>query len=200
MDGAVRGPMCRSMILRTALLACTLALAGCGSFQPTVYDTARLPAGALGSGFDPDVTAVNLAQWAFADPARTYGRPIEGARAAASMDYIAGQLNSSPRWDHIGAITKMQLLDGRQEVRAALGVRPGVPSQQVVNSLVGAANALAAGDQVGAVRALDAPIYDTGGEQVLARLANLPYMQMANVSTQKAGNELFQNDGQFRNF
>ena len=80
-------------------------------------DTARLAPGALGSGFDPDVTAVNLARWAFADSGRTRGRPIEGARAAASMDYIAGELYTSPRWANIDALTKEQLLQGRQEVR-----------------------------------------------------------------------------------
>ncbi|HYZ64522.1 MAG TPA: hypothetical protein VE650_18885, partial [Acetobacteraceae bacterium] len=63
-------------MLRRVLLAtvCLLPL-GCENVQPTVPDTARLAPGALGTGFDPDVTAVNLAQWAFADPSRTYGKP-----------------------------------------------------------------------------------------------------------------------------
>ena len=105
--------------------ACLLPAACAGGLRPVVPDTARLAPGALGSGFDPDVTAVNLARWAFADSGRTRGLPIEGARAAASMDYIAGQLYTSPRWANIDAITKEQLLQGRQEVRAALGVVPG---------------------------------------------------------------------------
>ena len=96
--------------------------AACGNLQPFVPDTARLTAAQLGSGFDPDVTAVNQAQWAFADAGRTYGRPIEAARAAASMDYIAGQFYTSPRWSNVSALTKEQLLQGRQEVRAALGI------------------------------------------------------------------------------
>ena len=179
--------------MRTTVLALSLALAACGSIQPVVPDTARMPAGALGGGLDPDVAAVNLAQWAFADSGRTYGRPIEAARAAASMDYIAGQLYTSPRWANISALTKEQLLQGRQEVRGALGVAPGATSQQVVDSLITAGNALAAGDQGTAVRSLGSPVFTSSGEQVLARLSNMPYLRMANVSTMRAANQLFDN-------
>jgi len=103
--------MFRRLVLTAA---CLLPVACAGGGQPFVPDTARLAPGALGSGFDPDVTAVNLAQWAFADSGRTRGRSIEAARAAASMDYIAGQLYTSPRWSNISALTKEQLLQGRQ--------------------------------------------------------------------------------------
>jgi len=166
-------------------------MACAGGFQPVVPDTARLPPGALGSGFDSDVTAVQLAQWAFADSGRTYGRPIEAARAAASMDFIAGQLYTSPRWANISPLTKEQLLQGRQEVRTALGVMPGTSSQAVVDHLVFAGNALAAGDQANAIAQLGSPVFDQPGEQVLQRLANMPDLRMANVSTMKAANELF---------
>ena len=188
-------------MLRKLLLVatCLLPVACAGGPQPFVPDTARMPAGALGSGLDPDVTAVNLAYWAFASSGRTRGRPIEGARAAASMDYIAGELYTSPRWAHIDAITKEQLLQGRQEVRAALGVVPGTPSQAVVDRLTTAANALAGGNQAFAVAQLGAPVFQEPGEQVLQRLGNLPYMQMANVSTTRAANELFQ-DGRGNTF
>lgn len=181
-------------MLRRLLFAatCLLPVACAGGLHPVVPDTARLAPGALGSGFDPDVTAVNLAYWAFADSGRTRGRPIEGARAAASMDYIAGQLYTSPRWSNIDAITKEQLLQGRQEVRAALGVVPGVPSQAVVDHLTTAANALVGGDSALAMAQLGSPVFQEPGEQVLQRLANLPYMRMANVSTTRAANELFQ--------
>lgn len=181
--------------MRRMLLAALLVLSACAGFQPFVPDTARMPAGALGGGLDPDVTAVNLAQWAFADSSRTYGRPIEAARAAASMDYIAGQLYTSPRWANISALTKEQLLQGRQEVRVALGVAPGASSQQVVDSLIAAANALVAGDQPDAARALGAPVFTASGDQVLARLSNMPYLRMANVSTMRAANQLFDTTG-----
>lgn len=187
-------------MLRKLLFAATCLLpAACAGLQPVVPDTARMPAGALGSGFDPDVTAVNLAYWAFASSSRTRGRPIEGARAAASMDYIAGELYTSPRWANIDAITKEQLLQGRQEVRAALGVVPGTPSQAVVDRLTTAANALAGGNQAFAIAQLGSPVFQEAGEQVLQRLGNLPYLRMANVSTTRAANQLFQ-DGRGDNF
>ena len=131
--------------IRAALIA--LLLSACAGIQPFVPDTARLRPETFGFGvLSADVYAVQQAQWAFADPSRTHGRPLEAARASAAMDYIAGQLNTSPRWANISAITKMQLLEGREEVRRALGVRPGVSSQAVVDTLAGISNALIAGD------------------------------------------------------
>lgn len=182
------------------IVACLLPTACAGGLQPFVPDTARLAPGALGSGLDPDVTAVNQAQWAFADPSRTRGRPIEAARAAASMDYIAGQLYTSPRWSNISALTKEQLLQGRQEVRAALGVVPGTSSQAVVDHLTIAGNALAAGDQATAVAQLGGPVFSEPGDQVLQRLANMPYLRMANVSTMRAANQLFDQGGRDERF
>ena len=177
-----------------ALLACLLPAACADGSQPFVADTAQLPAGTFGGGFaDADVRAVQQAQWAFADPGRTQGRPIEAIRAAASMDYIAGQLYTSPRWAHIGALTKEQLLQGRVEVRQALGVVPGTSSQAVVERLTSAGNALAAGDAAAAVAQLGAPVFQGSGQQVLARLSDMPYLRMANVSTMNAAGQLFDN-------
>ncbi len=173
-------------------------LAGCGTFEPVVPDSARLSAGALGGGQDPDVTAANLAQWAFADSGRTYGRPIEAARAAASLDYLAGAIYTSPRWTNVSALTKEELLRGRQELRAALGVAPGATSQQVVDSLAGAGTALAAGDRAGAVQRLTSPVFPAGGEQTLATLGNMPYLRMANVATMHLDSELFDTSGDQR--
>ena len=184
--------------MKPLLLAMTLGLAACGPLVPFVPDQAQLPAGALGGGLDPDVTAVNLAQYAFADASRTYGRPVEAARACAAMLYIAGALYTSPRWANISVLTKEQLLQGRQEVRDALGVAPSAPAQQAVDGLVAAGNALAAGDRAAAVNALSTPTFPAGGEAVLARLSNLPYLRMANVSTMRAANQLFDNNGEDR--
>lgn len=186
-------------MFRTALLAIVCLLpAACGNIQPFVPDTARLTTAQLGSGFDPDVTAVNQANWAFGDASRTYGRPIEAARAAASMDYIAGQFYTSPRWSNISPLTKEQLLQGRVEVRQALGIPPGTPSQAVVDHLTAAGNALAAGNQGAALAELSGPTFTTPPEQVLARLSNMPYLRIANVSTSHAANELFNNDTELR--
>jgi len=180
------------LALRAAFLW-TVALlpVGCAAIAPAP-DTANLRPGQLGTGGDPDVTAVNLAQYAFGDTSRTYGKPIDAARACAAMEYLAGELNTSPRWGGVSALTKGQLLQGRAEVREALGVVPDASSQAVVDRLTAAADALAAGDEAAAARQLGPPTFNAPGEQVLARLANMPYLQMANVSTMRAGNELFQ--------
>ena len=185
-------------MMRVAVVVVLAGLAGCGNFQPVIPDNAHMSAGALGGGQDPDVGAANLASWAFADSGRTYGRPVEGARAAASLDYLAGAIYVSPRWAHVSPLTKEELLQGRVELRAALGVAPMATSQQVVDSLTGAGAALAAGDRAGAVRQLSPAVFPAGGEKTLATLANLPYLRMANVGTSHLENELFQEDGNSR--
>ena len=186
-------------MFRMMLLATIAVLpAACAGFEPFVPDTARLTTAQLGSGFDPDVTAINQAQWAFADSGRTYGRPIEAARAAASLEYVAGQFYTSPRWSRISALTKEQLLQGRIEVRAALGIPLNAPSQAVVDHLTAAGNALAAGDQPAALALLSGPPFTTPADQVLGRLSNMPYLRMANVSTMRAANELFDSNSEER--
>ena len=182
--------------MKVKLLVLLLALAACA--EPFVPDTARLTTEQLGSGADPDVTAMHMAQYAFADPSRTYGRPIDAARAAASMEYVAGQFYTSPRWSNISTLTKEQLLQGRIEVRNALGVAPGAPSQAVVDRLTAAANAMAAQDRAAAVGLLSGPVFILPGETVLARLSAMPYLQMANVSTMKAAGQLFDPNGSDR--
>ncbi len=179
--------------MRRAALLAVLLLSACaaGGTQPFVPDTARLAPGQLGYGaLDPDVTAVHLAAWAFADPSRTRNDPADAARAAASMDYIAGELNTSPRWANIGPLTKDQLLQGRAELRRVLGIPANAPSQLVVDGLAGAGNALAAGNEAAALAALRNPAFPDP-QATLARLWNLPYMQMANISTMKASGQLF---------
>lgn len=179
-------------MLRPALLS-ALLLAACanGGPQPFVPDTARLVPGELGYGIaDPDVSAINLAAWAFADAGRTRNNPAEAARACASMDYLAGEIYTAPRWANIGALTKEQLLQGRVEVRRALGIPLNAPSQLVVNGLAGAGNALAVGNPQAALIALSNPAFPNP-RATLARLSSLPYMQEANVGSMKTANEMF---------
>jgi hypothetical protein len=163
-------------------LAATLAACGPLTIQP---DTARLPAGVFGSS-DQDVPATQYAENAFADAARTYGDPAAGAQAVLAMDYIAGQLNTSPRWANIPSDIKLELLDAREQTRSTLGIAPNAPSQLVVDSLVVARNDLAAGNKDAAIVALSNPAFPAGGAQTVERLANLPYIRMANLSTSHA--------------
>jgi hypothetical protein len=175
-----------------AMMLLVLAPAACGPL-PKPPDTARMPPGVFG-GLDPDVQATQYAEYAFADSARTYGKPDAGAEAVLAMDYIAGELNTSPRWANITATTQMQLLQARQQTRAAAGIAPDAPSQLVVDSLAVARNDLAAGNQAAAEKALDNPAFPAGGSAAVKALANLPYIQIANVATTHAAEELFGSD------
>ena len=178
--------------VHVAALLLAAATAACAPLPPPP-DTAQLPPGVFGP-LDQDVQATQYAQYAFSDPARTYGNPVAGAQAVLAMDYIAGQLNTSPRWANIGAVAQQQLLAGRAQTRAAVGIAANAPSQQVVNSLVAARNDLASGDQAAAAHDLDNPAFTQGGTRAVQALANLPYIQMANVSTQHAAEQLFAPD------
>ncbi len=177
------------MRILTIGLVFTASMAGCGPLPPPP-DTARLPPGVFGP-LDQDVQATQYAQYAFADAARTYGNPVEGAQAVLAMDYVAGQLNTSPRWVGISAATQMELLQARVDTRAAVGIAPNAPSQLVVDSLVAARDDLASGHRDAAVSALDNPAFPAGGARTVEVLANLPYVRMANVATQHAAGELY---------
>ena len=186
-------------MMKPAIVTCLLlGLVGCGAYQPVVADQAQIPAGALGGGLDPDVTAANLAQYAFADSGRTYGRPVDAARAAIALEYLAGAITNSPRWSNVSVLTKEQLLQGRRELRTALGVAPAATSQQVVNTLVAAETALLAEDRAGAVRSLEGPVYTGSGQRTLEVLDKLPYLRMANIATMRLQNQLFDSSGDDR--
>src|SRR3954451_19627227 len=142
------------MTLRAALLCLVCVLtAGCSGEQPGPPDSAVLRPGQFRSG-DPDVNAANLAEQAFADRSRTYGKPADAARAAAAIDYLAGHIPSEARWAGVSRETKDQLLQGRAEVREAIGTAPGATSQAIVDHLTAAADALERGDDPAAMRQL----------------------------------------------
>jgi hypothetical protein len=159
-------------------------VAACQSTPPP--DTARAPTAAFGSNGDTDVSAINIASWAFAGPANTRARPIEGAQAVAAVEYLAGELSSSPRWDFMSPLTKIQMLQARVEVRRVVGIAPQASSQQVLDALLAAASALQAHDEAAALKALTDPVFTRPAEQVLATLTNLPYLPEANIATQHA--------------
>ena len=146
-------------------------------------------ASAFGPG-DPVIAALNQAQQAFADPSRTYGKPADAARAAAGIDYVADAIPTDPRLMNLPPDTKRLLAEAQTEVRSTLGIASGAPSSLVVERLLATAAALDRGDQGAALVELG-PLSASGtGEQMLSRLANLPYMQAANASTRAAAEEL----------
>jgi len=163
-----------------------LAVAGCG-YQTPLPDTALAPPGAFGSNGDEDIAAVNLASWAFSSSRNTCNHPIEAARSIAAVDYLAGELNSNPRWIGISPLVQMEMLQARAQVRSVMGIAPNARSQLVVNSLSGYAAVLAAtGNQAQAAPYLANPAFTLGPLPTEAKLENLPFMSLTNIATQRA--------------
>jgi hypothetical protein len=175
------------------LLACALSV-GCAAVTPPP-DTATLPPDAYGTNADGDVGAINQAAWAFADPRRTRNDPADAARAVAAVDYLAGELSRNPRWDFMSPLTKQEMLQARVSVRQALGISPAAPSQEVVNRMLYAGNALAAGNPQAAETALQPPVFTLGPQQTLALLSSMPFVRQANIATQHARGQSQSNGG-----
>ncbi len=172
--------------MRASVLFVFLAtLASCTS---TVVDYAPTPPLAIGLGDDDD--AILFSQWAFASPARTHGLPAEAAKAVASVDYLAGALNMSPRWAEAPPFAKVYMLQARVDVRHVLGISPGAPSQAVVNTMQQAVLALDAGNQAALAAALSPPVYTLPPQETVAILANMPFVRSANLATQYAASSL----------
>ncbi len=174
-----------------ALVAAVLA--GCA--VTPLPDAARINPGAFGSEQDPETTAINLSSWALALPSRTHNDPGDAARAMASVDFLAGDLYANPRFQNISPVYKQQMLNARGEVRQVLGVVPGTPSQEVVNRLLIAGNAIAAGDLAGTLAALNTPVFTYGPERTLALLNDLPPLPISNVATAHIGAAYLREDG-----
>lgn len=168
------------------VLICLLATA-CAT-QPPV-DTAVLPFAAFGT-LDNDVAAANQASWAFAAASRTANDPVDAARAVAAVDYLAGELSSNPRWVTLSPLTKQEMLQARIDVRRVLGITPTVPSQAVVNAMLGFASVWQSGNRAGALQLLAVPGFTLPPEQMLQVLSNMPYIQSANIATIDAANQV----------
>lgn len=165
-----------------------VALAGCADIHiKPPPDTATIPAWAAPT-WPGDYDAILHAQWAWADPSRTHGLPAQGAQAVAEIDYLSGMLSTNLQWLALSPFAKLRMLQARVDVRAALGIAPGAPSQAVVNAMLAARAALDAGDQKAALDYLSGPIFTLGPEKTLARLGALPYVQTANIGTAMTAN------------
>ncbi len=181
-----------------AALTC-LAMTGCG-YQTPLPDTAIAPEGAFGSNGDQDIAAVNLSSWALSSPRNTLNRPAVAARSIAAVDFLAGELESNPRWSALSPLVKMDMLQARAEIRNAVGIAPDARSQLVVNSLCGYALALVDGaDQAQAGQYLTNAAFTLGPQATEARLQDLPFLSAANIATMRAagavGNGSGVNDG-----
>jgi hypothetical protein len=158
-----------------------VAAAGCTASAPRP-DTASIPPWAA-PFWQGDIIAILHAEWAWADPSRTHGLPAQGALAVAEIDYLAGDLSTSPRWVGLSPLATMRMVQARAAVRQVVGIAPDASSQAVVDALLATKAALDAGNRPAALAALSGPIFGFGPERTLAVLGALPYVQTANIAT-----------------
>lgn len=176
--------------LRLGSMLIPLALAGCGTLPPT-EQTPYLPPSLYGLYEDDDVGAINFAAWAFAVPARTRNNPEAAARAVVAVEYLAGELRQNPRWVDMSPLTKHQMVDAKADLRRLLGIDPATPPQGVVNALLAFAWNIRFGNHPAALQALTAPGFTRRPLQTLQILANMPYVQSANIATANAEGQSF---------
>ena len=190
------------MISRFLLIAFFVTgLAGC-AYETPVPSTGYLPLDAFGNsvfGEDPALACTNAATEAFAYPAKMQGRPARMALAIASLDAMAGQFSTRGRWVGMNEVTKLQMLEARNQVRAILGVPETTQSQSLIDHLVAASHALDQDDQAAALAALSGPDFTKTPEQTLALLTNFPRVPIANQATMAASQDFFPMGGGFNN-
>ena len=180
------------MLVRDGVFAACLAVAACGAIKPPP-STAQLPPFFFGTLGDNDIGAINQAAYLLGSPDRTRNNPVAGLQAAIAVEYLGGALNSQPRWFEMSPITKMDMLQGREEYRRLLGIKPGTPSQLVVNAEIWAMWNLMHGNIAAAEHVLSGPIFTQPPQQTLAVLINLPYVPAARVATASAEMQEYHN-------
>jgi hypothetical protein len=169
---------------RRILLAATVTgLSACSLIAPPP-STAIMPPGALGTNGDIDVWALNIAAFEFAHPIR--GNPGRAANAIAALDYLGGELNTNPRWIVMPSLSRLQMLEARETVRAYVGISQAASSQAVVDTMLALARAYGAGDQTAVQTLLAAPIFVDPPAAVQARLNDIPLMPAINNVTTRA--------------
>ena len=180
--------------LRLILIATSLVgLAACAHVDPAP-STAVMPPGALGSNGDPDVRSLDVAAYSFG---RVMRNPAEAADAIAALDYIGGELNTSPRWIGMEPLTRAQMLQARETLRSYIGISQAAPSQAVVDTMLALSQAYRAADTAAVQRLLANPIFIAPPAAVEAHLAYIPLMPAINNVTTRADGLLpeFNNPG-----
>lgn len=158
---------------RIALMAC-LFLAACAN-APFV-DTPVLPADTF-ANYPGVLAPMTIDESALYDAGIVLGnngpRPVDPARAAhavASIEYLAGAMNTGPYWIGVDPLAAQLMILSRQEIRQALGAAPNARSQDVVNVMLAASRAQS---PAGMAAALNSPVFPQGGQATYERLAAL---------------------------
>lgn len=168
----------------------TISLSACATL-PSTQNTPFLPPGVFGAYEDNDTGAISQSAWAFASPSNTRGNPVAAARAVVALEYLSGELRENPRWINMDYSVKVHMSQARDQLQKILGIRPDVPPQVVVNTLLALSMNLQFGNTPAAMQGLASPIFTHPPEQTLQILANLPYVQEANVATAGAADQEF---------
>jgi hypothetical protein len=167
-------------------------LAGCSADVYRLPSTAVMPAGALNTNGDIDVRSLDVASYGFGHSDEMKGNPALAASTVAALDYMGGQLNTSPRWVSMPGLFRLQMLQSRDIVRGDLGISSAVPSQDVVDTMLALSAAYSAGNQAEVNKLLTSPIFSVPPDQAAERLADIPYNAVVNNATTHADAYSFQ--------
>jgi hypothetical protein len=168
---------------RLILFSASVAvLAACAHVDPAP-STAVMPAGALGTNGDIDQRSLDIAAYSFGHVIRN---PAEAADAIAALDYMGGELNTSPRWIGMDPLTRAQMLQARETLRSYIGISQSAPSQAVVDTMLALAPAFRAGDTAAIQQLLSNPIFIVPPAEVQAHLSYIPLMPAINNVTTRA--------------
>ncbi|HYZ34688.1 MAG TPA: hypothetical protein VE684_20690 [Crenalkalicoccus sp.] len=183
-------------VLLTGLTGLLALAAGCTP-PPPGYPASLPPDAVQGAG-DPTRAAIVTAAGVFGDPASVAGNPVSAARAVAMYEYLAVEIPTGPRWREFSPLVGPELVEGRAELRAALGIAPDAPPQEVIDRLFAASRALQAGDVAAAERILSPPVFVPGGRPLIERLAALPFLPKVSFAANRTQQEMIRVDQQGR--
>jgi hypothetical protein len=172
--------------------AALATMAGCSSDVYRLPSTAVMPVGALNTNGDIDIRSLDIAAYGFGHYDEMKGNPAMAASTVAALDYMGGQLNTSPRWVSMPGLFRLQMLQSRNIVRGVLGISPTVPSQDVVDTMLALSAAYSSGNQTEVNQLLRSPIFSVPPEQAAERLADIPYLPVVNNATTHADAYSFQ--------
>jgi hypothetical protein len=169
---------------RLILAAASLAgLAACAYVDPAP-STAVMPPGALNTNGDIDVRSLDVAAFSFGHVMRN--NPAEAADAIAALDYLGGELNTSPRWVDMDSLTRAQMLQARGTLRTYVGISQTASSQAVVDTMLALSQAYRSGNTEAVQSLLANPIFIVPPAEVQAHLDYIPLMPAVNNVTTRA--------------
>jgi hypothetical protein len=177
---------------RRAVFCGIIGLAGCDATPP---ETARLPN--FGDFVSIDPVRYSLEQSAYLLTERQYltGRPWEAAKVIAGLEFVTVELRYGPRWTEFSPLASLGFARARAEWRSALGIAADAPPQAVIDAMTLLRNAYAAQSLTAAAAALRPPLFTPGGQETLARLADLPGLPETTQAAVFARQALFSDQG-----